>query len=65
MKPVIDIVFVISEHETKWAHIRKPLDIICDNLTVTNVQIENHNEDEWLLRKAIGYLENHGINVFW
>ena len=53
----------LNEYIKKWSEIQPLLDQVCDNLNNKRVLVVNDGCDEYLVRKVVGYLENHGIVV--
>lgn len=53
----------LNEYIEKMSEIKPLLDQICENLNNKKVLVVNDGCDEYLVRKVVGYLENHGIVV--
>lgn len=53
----------LNEYIEKWSEIQPQLDQICENLNNKRVLVINDGCDEYIVRKVVGYLENHGITV--
>lgn len=53
----------LNEYIEKWSEIQPLLDQVCENLNNKRVLVVNDGCDEYLVRKVVGYLENHGIVV--
>jgi len=52
----------VNEWIERWSDIKHYLDLLVDT-TIERVSVVNDGCDEWLVRKIVGYLENHGITV--
>ena len=64
-KDLAQRIVILNEYIDKFSEIKPHLDEICDDIFIERVYIENDNCDEWIVRKCIGYLENHDIIVSW
>jgi len=53
----------LNEYIEKWTEIKPLLDQVCENINNKRVLVVNNGCDEYLVRKVVGYLENHGIIV--
>lgn len=53
----------LNEYIEKMSEIKPLLDQICENINNKRVLVVNDGCDEYLVRKVVGYLENHGIIV--
>lgn len=53
----------LNEYIEKMSEIKPLLDQICENINNKIVLVVNDGCDEYLVRKVVGYLENHGIIV--
>ena len=53
----------LNEYIEKMSEIKPLLDQICENINNKRVLVINDGCDEYLVRKVVGYLENHGIIV--
>lgn len=53
----------LNEYIEKWSEIQPQLDQICENINNERVLVTNNGCDEYLVRKVVGYLENHGLKV--
>lgn len=53
----------LNEYIEKMSEIKPLLNQICENINNKRVLVVNDGCDEYLVRKVVGYLENHGIIV--
>lgn len=58
-----DAVVELNEYIEKFSEIQPQLDEICEKITNERVRVINDGCSDYILRKVIGYLENHGIIV--
>lgn len=64
-KELANKIYKVNEYIERFSEMKPHLDEICESIFNERVYIENDGCDEYLVRKAIGYLENHGIIVSW
>ena len=55
----------LNEYIEKFSEIKPHLDQICEDIFIERVFINNDGCNDYLVRKCIGYLENHDIIVSW
>ena len=55
----------LNEYIEKFSEVKPLLDQICDNICIEEVHINNDSCDAYVVRKVVGYLENHDIRVTW
>lgn len=58
-----DAVIELNEYIEKFSEILPHLEQVCENINNGRVLVKNDGCDEYLVRKVVGYLENHGIIV--
>lgn len=53
----------VNEYIEKWSEVLPHLEVLIE-WPIDEVEIKNDGCDECLVRKIVGFLENHGLNVY-
>ena len=53
----------VNEYIEKWSEIVHHLDMVLEPITMEEIKIINDGCNEWLVRKIVGYIENHGVRA--
>ena len=60
-----DAVIEVNEYIERFGEIKPHLDMVLERITLEEIKVINDGCDEWLLRKIVGYIENHDVRVRW